>query len=303
MSFLNIKDPEKRDAIVSDYLATVKRLQQKNLNEKAQDLVRRDDIERALEPVVRSTGKSTEAITKELIPIKEEIKALNKRLENQKNDPEERQQEEPEDESQPNIVQAYYQKLPKEKLDKYFGIIMEGDRYKMGDKYVRIVESSNLMIDHKKYIGTKGLWSLIMRRHPSEYSREDLVTYRDVIFHTNAMNNPNNLEPSSRVTSTKKWREIFPLFHELDREEGESSSHNNTDVRSIEHLHGGEGVVQFLPGDIKGLETKLNYLLGEYRAGNRSSYTRNEIVSILDELLRRKSLSRKEYQDINTFLN
>ena len=89
MSFLDIKDPKKRDAIVSDYLATLKRLQQKNLNEKAQDLVRRDDIERALEPVVRSTGKSTEAITKELIPIKDEIKALNKRLETQENDREE----------------------------------------------------------------------------------------------------------------------------------------------------------------------------------------------------------------------
>ena len=64
MSFLDIKDPKERDAIVSDYLATVKRLQQNNLNEKAQDLVRHEDIERALEPVVRSTGKSTEALTK-----------------------------------------------------------------------------------------------------------------------------------------------------------------------------------------------------------------------------------------------
>ena len=69
MSFLNIEDPKKRDAIVNDYLATVKRLQQKNLNEKAEDLVRQEDIERALEPVVRSTGKSTETITNELIPI------------------------------------------------------------------------------------------------------------------------------------------------------------------------------------------------------------------------------------------
>ena len=97
MSFLDIKDPKKRDAIVSDCLATVKRLQQKNLNEKAQDLVRRDDIERPLGPVVRSTGKSTEAITKELIPIKDEIKALNKRLETQENDREEHQQEQVEE--------------------------------------------------------------------------------------------------------------------------------------------------------------------------------------------------------------
>ena len=66
----------------------------------------------------------------------------------------------------------------------------------------------------------------------------------------------------------------------------------------------GEGInnIQYLPGDIKGLQTKLNYLLAEYRAGNRLS-TRNEIVPILDELLRRRKISRKEYKDINTFLH
>ena len=93
------------------------------------------------------------------------------------------------------------------------------------------------------------------------------------------------------------------FLSDVDKEE-ESPSHHHSETevtRSIKQQHG-NGVVQFLPGDIKGLETKLNYLLGEYRAGNRSSYTRNEIVSILDELLRRKRISRKEYQDINTFL-
>ena len=305
MSFLNIKDPKKRDAIVSDYLATVKRLQQKNLNEKAQDLVRRDDIERALEPVVRSTGKSTEAITKELVPIKEEIKALNERLENRENAQKARQQEpkeekEKEDESELNIVETYYQRVPKAKLDKYFGVVMEGGRYKLGDKYVHVEDGSNLVIDHKKYIGTKGLWALIMKKHPTDYSYDDLTAYRDVIRDTNAMAYPNNLEPRSRVTSTRKWREIFPLFDDLDKEgEQESSTHHHHEPTTTTAEEHGDGLL-FLPGDIKGLETKLNYLLGEYRAGNRSSYTRNQIVSILDELLRRKRISRKEYEDINT---
>ena len=289
MSFLDIEDPKRRDAIVSEYLATVKRLQQRSLNEKAHDLARNEDIERKLEPVVRSTTKSTEAITKELIPIKEEIKALNERLENDREDQQQQQ------ESQPNIVQAYYQKLSREKLDKYFGVIMEGGRYKMGDKYVQIKDGSNLVIGNKTYIGTQGLWVLIMKRNPHNYTPEDLTTYRDVILHTNAMTKPNNLESSSRVTSTKKWREIFPLFNDIPDKEQELSSYD----RGAESTTVGNGL--FLPGDIKGLENKLNYLLGEYRAGNRL-LTRNEIVSILDELLRRKRISRKEYQDINTFL-
>ena len=50
MSFLNITDPRKRDSIVDDYLATVKRLQHRDINERAQDLGRQDDLNRMIEP-------------------------------------------------------------------------------------------------------------------------------------------------------------------------------------------------------------------------------------------------------------
>ena len=62
-------------------------------------------------------------------------------------------------------------------------------------------------------------------------------------------------------------------------------------------FHIGNGI-QFLPGDINGLQIKLDYLLAEYRAGNTSA-TRNQIVAIADELLRRKQLSRTKYNSIN----
>ena len=80
MSFLNITDPKKRDSIVADYLVTVNRLQHRDINERAQDLVRQDDLNRMFEPVFESTGKSTHAIIKELVPIREEMKTLNGRL-------------------------------------------------------------------------------------------------------------------------------------------------------------------------------------------------------------------------------
>ena len=74
MSFLNITEPKKKYSIFADCLATVKRLQHRDTNEREQDVVRQDDLNRMFEPVVESTGKSTEAIIKGLVPIREEMK-------------------------------------------------------------------------------------------------------------------------------------------------------------------------------------------------------------------------------------
>ena len=78
----------------------------------------------------------------------------------------------------------------------------------------------------------------------------------------------------------EKWKTIFQRFGDF--------------------LHEGSGI-KFLPADINGLQTKLAYLLGEFQAGNTAA-TRNEIVSISDELLRRKNISQSEYRRINDFL-
>ena len=77
MICLSITNLKKRDSIVADYLATVKRLQHIDINERAQDLLRQDDLNRMFEPVIETTGKSTCAITEELVQIREEMKTLN----------------------------------------------------------------------------------------------------------------------------------------------------------------------------------------------------------------------------------
>ena len=57
----------------------------------------------------------------------------------------------------------------------------------------------------------------------------------------------------------------------------------------------GEGVV-YLPGDINGLARKLQLLAAEFFVGNTT--VRNELVHVLDALLRLKQLTRKEYTNI-----
>ena len=66
--------------------------------------------------------------------------------------------------------------------------------------------------------------------------------------------------------------------------------------KTREPFYKGYGVVH-LPGDIKGLTDKLHLLLAEFFGGN--STVRNELVYVLDALLRLKQLTRREYTDIN----
>ena len=283
MSFLNITDSRKRDAIVKEYLATIKRIKHRNLQERAQDFAHHETLEESLEPVVRSTAASTEAITKELVPIKEGITALNTKLQNPKYVSEAEPKSEPEsesDEEKSNIFEEIVQETSEEKLDDYFGIVMsEDEQYVMGDKIVQI-SGNDIVVDGVHYKGTPGLWSLIMFKKPDEniYDGKDMDAYEKLVYQTNVMTTPNNVRPKSKIKQTYKWRKIFSKF----QQEG----------------HG----IQFLPTDINSLQTKLGYLLGEYRAGNTSA-TRNEIVAIADNLLRRKKISKAEYKRINNYIH
>ena len=257
MSFIDITDPKRRDAIVADYLATVKRIQRRNLDERAEEVTKNDENERLFNPIVKSTEKSTAALAKEIIPMRAELRNINEKLSVKKED-------DIDDPAQ---------------IDHYFGIEKDGNGdYVMGNKVVEIDESSNIYVDGVRYEGTPGLWSLIKLKKPDKemYTFKDLSSYKDLTRRTDVMNHPRNVTKNSRPKTTYKWRQILSSF-------------------------GGSGL-HFLPGDIKGLKTKLNLLLAEYAAGNRTS-SRNEIVVILDELLRRKSISRREYTEINSYLS
>ena len=281
MSFLNITDSKKRDAIVKEYLDTIKRIKVRNVEERAQDFAYNEALEKSLEPVVRSTTASTEALTKELLPIKEGITALNSKLHTGTTEPKVEPQSETEsesDEEKLNIYQEIVMKSPKDKLDKYFGIeVTKDNQFLMGDKIVQIV-GNYIFVDDDHYKGSRGLWSLILfkKPHKDTYNEQDMVLYKKLVLQTNVMKYPHNLHPSSKIKQTYKWRHIFSQFQE------------------------GHGI-QFLPSDINSLQTKLSYLLGEYRSGNTSA-TRNEIVAIADNLLRRKEISKAEYKRINHYI-
>lgn len=280
MSFLNITDSKKRDAIVKEYLATISRIKHRNLQERAHDFANHEMLEESLEPVIRSSAKSTEAITNELIPIKEGITALNAKLQSPtaavktESEPEIKSEKE---EEEPKMYQKLMQGESETSMDDYFGIsVNKENEYMMGDKVIEL-SGNDIIVDDVTYTGTPGLWNLILLKKPMDFTEEDMEDYKKLVKQTNVITNPHNQRPNSRPKLTYKWKHIFKKMEK----EG----------------HG----IEFLPSDITSLQQKLSYLLAEYRAGNTSA-TRNEIVAIADNLLKRKHITKAEYRKINSYI-
>lgn len=278
MSFLKIKNPRKRDQLVADFIATKKRIQQRNADERAGDLAKEGDLQNLFKPVIHSTEKSTAA-------LQNELKGINEKLDdvaiNRKEEEEKIKRDATDTTTLEDILERYNLSNPFQ-LDPYFGIQRVRNSYMMGTKKVTFDNASNIYIDDKIYEGTLGLWKLIMMAKPPQWDdRKDLSNYELIVTQTDVARNPRNVLPKSRPYQTYKYTKI---------------------LRSLPSFQQSGSGIQFLPADIKALEQKLEILLGEYRAGNRTS-TRNEIVAIADELLRRKNISRQEYRDINTFLS
>ena len=73
---------------------------------------------------------------------------------------------------------------------------------------------------------------------------------------------------------------------------------DNEETPPLEGEEGGKGQgITYLPSNISGLLDRLKLVYAERQAGNISATT-NEIVGILDELLRIKYINRREYNAV-----
>ena len=236
MSFLDIKDPSKRDQIVEEFLATKKRLQKRDLDQKTQELTKIQEFQQTFQPIIEAAKETTEAI-KDL-----KIEKPNK------------------------ITEPFEYFSTHQDVDKYFRIHQHRDKLILGNTEV-FLDDDNITIGNKSFKLTPGLWELLMLNSPKNYDEEDLEVYKEINHIVDLIDHPQEIV-SGRPKSTKKYRFLKKAT--------------------------GEGIFPsgvFLPGDIKGLKTKLNILLAEYTAGNRT--THNQIIAIIDELLRRKQISKK----------
>ena len=301
MSFYRINDPKKRDAMVEDYIQTVNRIKQRNLNDRLGDFAHQDALNETVYPIVEANKNTSNAITNELKPLTKELQELNNNLTGR--------------------PQAQ-RKLNVEKRDMYYGV--HGDPnaggYRLGDKKIEVDSDENIHVEGEIYNGTSGLWSLIFSVNPTVYTKADWSSYKKLVVQTDLINNPSGVLSTSRPSLTKKNKLIRQALEEVAEEEGrptireygdydrdQGTSKFKEEGSLEEEGHGMSTtttttrMISFLPSTIKGLFDKLKLLLAEFGAGNTT--TRNEIVAIVDELRKRGRISEIEYTRINTLLS
>ena len=271
MAFIDIQDPVKREEIVQDYIKNIREIREKKESQKLHGMTERKNIEKVFQPVVQATEKSASQITNEIKNLKEKPK--NKPIS--------------------SALNYYLNDLDKSKVDPYYGIYEKDGVYMMGNKVITADEYDNIRVDNTSFKGSKGLWRLIMMKKPEIYEDEDLRDYKELIERTNVLEFPHKINSSNRPRNTSKYEFLTEKFGELESEKEESDEEYKSEE---EEKKDGTGIY-FLPGDINGLINQLHLLLAEFRAGNKSA-TKNQIVAILDELLKRNYLTQDEYNGV-----
>ena len=133
----------------------------------------------------------------------------------------------------------------------------------------------DIIVGTTKYQDTPGLWELITSKNPDDklYDSEDKQNYKNIIFETHAIINPE----TGRVRSSggEKYKNIIkPIYDEYKNKKG-------------------KGLM--LPSDPNVLVDMLSLRLASYKAGNTG--LKNEIVDNCDELKRQNVLTDERYKN------
>jgi len=174
---------------------------------------------------------------------------------------------------------------------KRLGLITEVEFF-LGNTEVDF-EGNDLVIGGKRYAGTRGLWYLLVMKRPvvGLATEEDKKNYEEIMTETGAMGNRKNPQKPA-ANRGYKWETLIKPIWEKHVQKPKQK------VRRQQKKTQGQG---FLPSDPNALCEWLELLMASKQAGNTG--LRNEIVSIYDEFLRQKILSRDAYKKLMLNLN
>ena len=293
MSFYEIKDRDKRDEIVKEINERRKKIYQDSKNENIYDANLQTDLTKLYKPLIESNEKVLKKIAVDKVD-EGSLLALTY--------PEERSEsagvssiESPNLRMNVGKIAFYYLSNYASKkgiCDRVFGIhTKEKQPGKMFiGKEELTIDDNDVIIGGEslqRYKGTIGLWELISRAKPdkTKITDEDMENYEKILVETKAMEydeNPNK----PKASRSEKWQTIVSKIWEKFK--------SDTKVKK------GNGVL-ILPSDPNALVERFTLSVAAWYAGNKGS--RNEAVSICDELLRQNRINKEEYKSMIAYID
>ena len=180
MSFLKIKEPAKRDAMVKEYLELKNRIKDNFRKERIGEIEMQSDLSKFFKPITETQRATAKEITGELKPIKEGIENLPQAITFPAY-PSIQAFEEPiegEDTQHIGDIAAEYLKnfTTKDEADRTYGLYDKNKKFYIGNKLAIIVDD-DLIVGKDEYDGTRGLWELIVSKEPKVFTNEDYENY------------------------------------------------------------------------------------------------------------------------------
>lgn len=108
-------------------------------------------------------------------------------------------------------------------VDTTFGVRVRGDSWMLGDKEIEI-DVDDLIINKKRYKGTRGLYELIFMSFPNEYiyDEQDMGNYKTILEDTNV--HRFNYLPNGKLRSSRSHKYKNIISQLVSRERAASSS-------------------------------------------------------------------------------
>ena len=264
--------------MVKDFIATMDRIKNRNLDERSDFIDQQRHLEQEYEPVVASTKEMAEKITEQLIPIKQDLNQLNALIARPKAIPRRRRKQilgvkrkaSDTSEEETGGVEEWIRKEEehtfgplsvkflntsrdeenrKAKIDSVFGIRNdEGDTRKIGNKRVTLNPDDSMVVGDETYQGTPGFWSLVVEKNPKNFTPDDYNRYKELLHETSAMYQEYDpLSHRPRANRSKKLKKILaPIWREF-QEAGVVEEDSDAE---------GEGIKMYLRKDGKCYELK-----------------------------------------------
>ena len=169
------------------------------------------------------------------------------------------------------IVKMLHSAQPKRNYHSY-GARLEDNGLMIGDKKVTTDDDDTIIIEDKRFTGTKGLFELLFTKKPTSYTQRDLLTFRHILVLTNAhKKNYSSDSPLHRNTSTIYTKVVSKIFPKKLHKTSSGKGMKNVFRTNVIYYN-----------DVNKLVDRLRLLYEAQTAGHTG--VDNEIISLTDEL-------------------